>query len=37
LMKYKVEFGMANEEDMENFKKNTKKKWLLSLIFIKYI
>jgi len=26
LMKYKVDFGMPSEEDLENFKKNNKKK-----------
>jgi len=25
-MKYRVEFGLASEEDLENFKKNSKKK-----------
>lgn len=26
LMKYKVEFGLASEEEFENWKKNNKKK-----------
>jgi hypothetical protein len=35
-MKYKVEFGLASEEEFENWKKNNKKKWLLhdELVFI---
>ena len=33
-MKYKVELGLASEEEFENWKKNNKKKWFYTVLII---